>query len=95
MRSNKGIPARIASQPGSGNSFSVTWLALIPVLVCVALLFAPVPVVFGQVIEVPPGVLPQPINDNDAVQILNAGRQAELPPLSTSEIPFFTYRHGC
>ena len=92
MRLNNGLPARIAPQPGSGNSFSVTWLALIPVLICVALLFAPVPEVFGQVIEVPPGVLPEPINDNDAVQILNAGRQAELPPLSTSEIPFFTYR---
>jgi hypothetical protein len=69
----------------------VTWLALIPVLVCAALLFAPVPVVFGQVIQLPPGVLLQPINDNDAVQILNAGRQPELPPLSSSEIPFFTY----
>jgi len=91
MRSNKAIPARIASQPGWGNSFFMTWLALIPVLVGAALLFAPVPVVFGQVIEVPQGVLPQPINDNDAVQILNAGRRAELPPLSASEIPFFTY----
>jgi hypothetical protein len=91
MRLNKGLRPRIGPQPGWGSSFFVTWFALIPVLVGAALLFAPVPVVFGQVIEVPPGVLPEPINDNDAMQMLNAGRQAELAPPSAPEIPFFTY----
>jgi len=92
MRLNKGFPARIAPQPGWANSFYTIWLAPMPVLVCAALLFAPVPIVFGQVIEVPEGVLPEPINDNDAVQILNAGALSELPPLSAPEIPFFTYK---
>jgi hypothetical protein len=75
----------------TGNNFSMTRLALMPVLVCAALLFAQVPVVFGQLIQVPEGVFLEPINDNDAVQILNAGRQAKLPTPSSSQIPFFTY----
>jgi len=89
---NKGFSARIAPQPGWANCFRAIWPVLMPVLVWAALLFAPVPIVFGQVIEVPAGVLPEPINDNDAVQILNTGKLAELSPLSAPEIPFFTYK---
>ena len=92
MRMNKSLPARIAPQPGWGNNF---WLALIPVLVCTTLLFAPVPVVFGQVIQIPERVLLEPISGQDAVRILNGVRNGvrtpELPAPSAPEIPFFTY----
>jgi hypothetical protein len=94
MRMNKSLAARILPQPGWGNNF---WLALLPVLVCTTLLFVPVPVVFGQVIQLPDRVLLPLINGNDAVRILNAGRTPELavpsapeiPP--APEIPLFTY----
>ena len=89
MRLNKSLPARAASQFGWAN-VSGTWLAPMPALVCIALLFAPVPVVFGQMIEVPR--FPEPINDSDAARTFNAGTQAESAPLSTSEIPLFTYQ---
>jgi hypothetical protein len=50
---------------------------------------------FGQVIEVPEGVLLQQINDNDAVQVLHANMPQELTPapaLTKPEIPFFTFQ---
>jgi hypothetical protein len=90
MQLNKSLSSRIAPQPRWSNVLSVTWFALIPVLVAIALLFGP-PAVFAQVIEVPEGVSPRVLNDNDAVQILNAGRQAEFPPPASAEIPFSTY----
>jgi hypothetical protein len=90
MQLNKSLSSRIAPQPEWSNGLFVTWFAIIPVLVGMALLFAP-PAVFAQMIEVPEGVSPEVINDNDAVQILNAGRAAELPPSGSSEIPFFEY----
>jgi hypothetical protein len=91
MRLNRDFLAGFATQHRWGNSFAVTWVALMPILICAVLLFAPVPVVFGQVIELPEEVAPEPINDNDAVQILNEGKLAEFPPPASPEIPFFTY----
>ena len=55
-------------------------LALTSLVVGAMLLSPPLSVVFGQMIEVPPEVLPRPINDRDAVQILNATRPMELAP---------------
>jgi len=82
----------LASQRRSARRFSVISLVSIPILVCVTLVLAQVSVVFAQGIQIPEGVVSEPINDNDAVQILNAGRPAVLPPLASPEIPFFTYR---
>src|SRR5262249_41443804 len=48
----------------------------------------------GQVIQVREGILPQPINDSDAVQFLNANRATETTPVPVPlapEIPFFTF----
>jgi hypothetical protein len=77
-----------ASRHGRGHLLSIVWLALIPVLV---VLFALAPAAFGQIIQVPEGNAPELINDDDAVQILNAGKMAILPPAASPEIPFFTY----
>ena len=68
MQLNKSLSSRIAPQPRWSNVLSVTWFALIPVLVAIALLFGP-PAVFAQVIEVPEGVSPRVLNDNDVVRL--------------------------
>src|SRR5215469_15442359 len=70
-------------------SLSTIWIALTSAIVCAALLFGPV--AFAQVVEVPEGVLLEPLNDSDAVQLLNAGKPAEFPLPALGEIPFFTY----
>src|SRR5690348_4623496 len=90
MRLNKSLSSRNVTHSVWSNPLSVTWFALIPVLVGMALLFTP-RIVFAQLIEIPEGVSPKVLNDNDAVQILNVGRQAEFPPLASPEIPFSTY----
>ena len=58
-------------------SLYTIWIALTSAIVCAALLFGPV--AFAQVVEVPEGVLLEPLNDSDAVQLLNAGKPAEFP----------------
>ena len=82
--------SRTTLRPG-GCSLCTAWPTLVSLVVCVALLIAPVTVAFAQVMQVPEGILLQPINDNDAVQILNMGRAAVFPPPAAAEIPFFTY----